>query len=237
MRQLCHIAINGDKEKTLYLILNFYTLFAFSPLLSTYYLNSKQFMLDYIQGEIMELTPASVVLDVGGLGYIAHISLNTYSALTGLKDARLYVYEVIREDAHQLFGFKEKRERDLFLLLISVSGVGANTARMLLSSLAVYELEGIIASGNASALKTVKGIGSKTAERIIIDLKDKVKVGEVQNIQAPVALISEVAQEAISALVMLGFNQPASQKVVLKITKENPGLTVEQLIKNALKML
>jgi Holliday junction DNA helicase RuvA len=194
-------------------------------------------MLEYIQGEIIELTPASVVIEAGGLGYMVYISLNTYSALTGLNGTKLYVYEAIREDAHLLFGFKEKRERDLFLLLISVSGVGANTARMVLSSLAVYELEGIIASGNASALKIVKGIGNKTAERIIIDLKDKVKVREAQNVQALSVSVSEVAQEAISALVMLGFNQPASQKIVHKITKENPGLTVEQLIKNALKML
>jgi Holliday junction DNA helicase RuvA len=194
-------------------------------------------MLDYIQGKIIELTPASAILEAGGLGYIAHISLNTYSALTGQKEARLYVYEAIREDAHLLFGFKEKRERNLFLLLISVSGVGANTARMVLSSLAVYELEGIIASGNASALKTVKGIGSKTAERIIIDLKDKVKTGETQDAQSAAVPLSETAQEAVSALVMLGFNQPASQKTVHKILRENPALTVEQLIKNALKML
>jgi Holliday junction DNA helicase RuvA len=183
------------------------------------------------------LTPASVVIDVGGIGYIAHISLNTYSSLTGLKETTLYVYEAIREDAHQLFGFSDKKERELFLLLISVSGVGANTARMVLSSLAFYELEGIIASGNASALKTVKGIGSKTAERIIIDLKDKVKVGSGLPVQTLSAPVSETATEAIAALVMLGFNQPASQKVVAKITKENSGLTVEQLIKNALKML
>jgi Holliday junction DNA helicase RuvA len=194
-------------------------------------------MLDYIKGEIVELTPASVVIEAGGLGYIAHLSLNTYSALTGLKETKLYVYEAIREDAHQLFGFSDKRERDLFLLLISVSGVGANTARMVLSSIAFYELEGIIASGNSSTLKTVKGIGNKTAERIILDLKDKVKVGGAANSQASFAPLSEVANEAIAALVMLGFNQPASQKVVNKITKENPGLTVEQLIKNALKML
>ena len=195
-------------------------------------------MLDYIKGEIRELTPASVIIETGGLGYIAHISLNTYSALSGLKDCRLYVYEAIREDAHQLFGFIDKRERELFLLLISVSGVGANTARMVLSSLAVYELEGIISTGNASALKTVKGIGSKTAERIIIDLKDKVKPGEhpVEN-AASVTAYSAIAQEAISALVMLGFNQPASQKVVNKIVKDNPALTVEQVIKHSLKML
>ncbi|MDR0864598.1 MAG: Holliday junction branch migration protein RuvA [Candidatus Symbiothrix sp.] len=195
-------------------------------------------MLDYIKGEISELTPASVVVEVGGLGYLAHISLNTYSALNGLKECKLYVYEAIREDAHLLFGFIDKRERDLFLLLISVSGVGANTARMVLSSIATYELEGIISTGNASALKTVKGIGSKTAERIIIDLKDKVKQGGGPA-ESPAAFTAypEVAKEAVSALVMLGFNQPASQKVVGKIVKDNPSLSVEQIIKNALKML
>jgi Holliday junction DNA helicase RuvA len=133
----------------------------------------------------------------------------------------------------------EKRERELFLLLISVSGVGANTARMVLSSLAIYELEGIISTGNSSALKTVKGIGGKTAERIILDLKDKVKpTGTGSDGTSAIAVAnSETAQEAISALVMLGFNQPASQKTVSKIVKDHPSLTVEQVIKNALKML
>ena len=196
-------------------------------------------MLDYIKGEIVELTPAAVIVEAGQLGYIAHISLNTYSALNGLKQCKLYVYEAIREDAHQLFGFMEKRERDLFLLLISVSGVGANTARMVLSSLATYELEGIISSGNVSALKTVKGIGNKTAERIILDLKDKVKPSgiPIDKTSAQTFSNSEVAKEAVSALVMLGFNQPASQKIVGKIVDGDPSLSVEQIIKNALKML
>jgi Holliday junction DNA helicase RuvA len=195
-------------------------------------------MLDYIKGEIVELTPASVVIETGGLGYIAHISLNTYSALNGLKSCKLYIYESIREDAHQLFGFMEKRERELFLHLISVSGVGANTARMVLSSIATYELEGIIASGNAIALKTVKGIGSKTAERIIIDLKDKIKVSGSPVSSLPQSGASgEAAKEAVSALTMLGFNLLASQKVVAKIEKEHPAFTVEEIIKNALKML
>jgi Holliday junction DNA helicase RuvA len=193
-------------------------------------------MLDYIKGEIAELTPTSVVIEIGGAGYIAHISLNTYSALSSLKSCKLFVYEAIREDAHQLFGFSEKRERELFLHLISVSGVGANTARMVLSSIAVYELEGIIASGNANALKTVKGIGSKTAERIIIDLKDKVKVGETTS-SAQTVILGEAAKEAVSALAMLGFNQLASQKVVNKIYADKPTLSVEEIIKNALKML
>jgi Holliday junction DNA helicase RuvA len=194
-------------------------------------------MLDYIKGEIIELTPASVVIEAGNIGYIAHISLNTYSALNGSRETKLYVYEAIREDAHQLFGFAEKRERELFLLLISVSGVGANTARMILSSLAIYELESTISSGNSSLLKTVKGIGGKTAERIIIDLKDKVKPEKGQSSTSLSAMFSETATEAVSALTMLGFNQPASQKVVGKIVKDNPNLTVEQIIKNALKML
>ena len=195
-------------------------------------------MLDYIKGEIIELTPASVVIETGGLGYIAHISLNTYSALNGLKTCTLYVYESIREDAHQLFGFIEKREREMFLHLISVSGVGANTARMVLSSIAVYELEGIIASGNANALKTVKGIGSKTAERIILDLKDKIKLsGNPVSMQTPASASGKAAKEAISALTMLGFNLLASQKVVAKIEKEYPAYTVEEIIKYALKML
>ena len=195
-------------------------------------------MLDYIKGEIVELTPASVVIETGGLGYIANISLNTYSALNGLNSCKLYVYESIREDAHQLFGFVEKRERELFLHLISVSGIGANTARMVLSSIAVYELESIISSGNANALKTVKGIGSKTAERIIIDLKDKIKVSKDSAFEQTLSGASgEAAKEAVAALTMLGFNLLASQKVVAKIEKEHPAFTVEEIIKNALKVL
>ena len=195
-------------------------------------------MLDYIKGEIVELNPASVVLETGGLGYFLSISLNTYSALTTSKNVKLYVYEAIREDAHQLFGFIDKKERDLFLMLISVSGVGANTARMVLSSLSTYELSSIISTGNSNALKTVKGIGAKTAERIIIDLKDKVKFsGDAVVAGGESQLNSEAATEAVSALVMLGFNQAASQKVVGKINKENPQYTVEEIIKNALKML
>ncbi|MDH8702634.1 Holliday junction DNA helicase RuvA [Dysgonomonadaceae bacterium PH5-43] len=196
-------------------------------------------MLDYIKGEITELTPASVVVETAGMGFIAHISLNTYSSLNGRKDCKLYVYEAIREDAHQLFGFLEKRERDLFLLLISVSGIGANTARMILSAMTPPELEQVISSGNSSMLKTVKGIGGKTAERIIIDLKDKVKVqedGSSENFSVA-EINSELANEAISALTMLGFNMAASKKVVSKIIKTNPTYTVEQIIKSALKML
>jgi Holliday junction DNA helicase RuvA len=193
-------------------------------------------MLDYIKGEIVELTPASVVVETGGIGYFAHISLNTYSALNELKSCKLFVYEAIREDAHLLFGFAEKRERGMFMHLISVSGVGANTARMMLSSVAVYELEGIITSGNSNALKSIKGIGNKTAERIIIDLKDKVKISDGQILSLQTAE-SETAKEAVAALTMLGFNPAASQKVVTKICKDKPAAGVEEMIKLALKML
>ena len=195
-------------------------------------------MLDFIKGEIVELNPTSVVLEVAGLGYAIHISLNTYSVLSEKKDVKLYVYEAIREDAHLLFGFSEKRERDLFLLLISVSGVGANTARVILSSLSVSELEAVISSGNSNILKTVKGIGAKTAERIIIDLKDKIKFSDnIASGEKNILISNEAANEAVSALMMLGFNQVASQKVMSKIIKEKPLSTVEEMIKIALKML
>ena len=210
--------------------------FFFFPLLFLYSIYSG--MLDFIKGEIVELNPASVVLEVGGLGYAINISLNTYSALSEKKAAKLYVYEAIREDAHLLFGFTEQCERSLFLHLISVSGVGANTARMILSSLTVPELETVISSGNSNTLKTVKGIGTKTAERIIIDLKDKIKLsGDSIGGEKVTMPVNQAANEAISALMMLGFNQVASQKVVAKIVKDKSSATVEEMIKMALKML
>lgn len=195
-------------------------------------------MLEFIKGEVVELNPTSVVFEIGGIGYLAQISLYTYSALSEQKQAKVYIYEAIREDAYVLFGFIDKRERELFLLLISVSGVGANTARMILSSLSPAELEVVISSGNANALKTVKGIGSKTAERIIIDLKDKVKLSAGTSADVIPSAVSSVSnEEAVSALVMLGFNQTASQKVVNRVSKDNPGASIEQIIKMALKML
>ena len=192
-------------------------------------------MIDYIKGDIAELTPASVTLENHGIGYLLHISLNTYSALNGQKDAKLYVYEAIREDAHLLFGFFEKHERELFLLLISVSGIGAGTARMILSAMAPRELESVIASGNADILKTVKGIGLKTAQRVIVDLKDKIKLSEAVE---QISLINtQYAEESVAALVMLGFPQAASQKAVAKILKDKPDSTIEEILKIALKIL
>lgn len=193
-------------------------------------------MIDYIKGEIAELTPASVTVEAYGIGYFINISLNTYSALSGQKSAKLYIYEAIREDAYQLFGFSDRHERELFIHLISVSGVGASTARMILSSMNPKELAAVISAGNADLLKTVKGIGLKTAQRIIVELKDKVKTDDMAQGEMLMAL-NPSGEEAIAALVMLGFPQAASQKAVSRILKDAPDSKVEEIIKIALKML
>ena len=201
-------------------------------------------MIEYLRGELAELTPATAVIDCNGVGYMTSISLNTYSAIQGKKTCKLYVYEAIREDAYMLYGFADKQERELFLLLISVSGIGGNTARTILSALSPTELINIISTENANLLKTVKGIGLKTAQRIIVDLKDKMKTGAVAaaigtelSTVGVVAPSNEVMDEAVAALTMLGFAQAASQKVVLGILKETPDAPVEQVIKLALKRL
>ena len=194
-------------------------------------------MIEYIKGEIAELTPTSVVMECGNIGYFLHISLNTYTAISENKACKLFVYEVVREDAYTLFGFSKKHERDLFLQLISVSGVGASTARMILSSLTVTETESAIASENLNVLQAVKGIGAKTAQRIIVDLKDKIKLSSAGLSENALLQNNRVAEEAVAALVMLGFAQAPGRKAVGKILKDMPQLTVEQVIKNALKML
>ena len=175
-------------------------------------------MIEYVKGELDELSPAVAVVDCRGVGYALNISLNTYSAIQGKKECKLYVYEAIREDAYNLYGFADKQERELFLLLISVSGIGGNTARMILSALSPSELVNVISSGNANLLKTVKGIGLKSAQRII-------------------PANAEIQEEAVAALTMLGFAQAASQKVVASIMQEDPAAPVEQVIKLALKRL
>lgn len=196
-------------------------------------------MIDYIKGEITELTPAYVVLETSGIGYFVHITLPTFSFLGEHTSSKLYVYESIREDAHVLYGFRLQSERQLFLLLISVSGIGANTARMIMSSYSAQEIQEMIASGNVSALNAIKGIGTKTAQRIIVDLKDKIVkgVGGAEFANFVPNAQSEQKEEAISALVMLGFAAAASQKTVERILKDEPLLKVEQLIKLALKMM
>ena len=196
-------------------------------------------MIEYIKGEIEELSPAQLIIECNGIGYELNISLTTYSAFNGCKEGKIYVYEVIREDAHLLFGFATREERELFLLLTSVSGVGPNTARMILSSLPPSELINIIASGDDVSLTSVKGIGSKTAQRIVVDLKNKVRTTE--NISERKKSIpggrTEIAEGAVAALIMLGFQKGTSQKAVDSILKRSPSLSVEQVIKDALKML
>lgn len=194
-------------------------------------------MIEYVRGEVTELTPAFAVVECGGVGYGLNISLTTYGALAVGKSVRLYVHEAVREDAYTLYGFIDRRERELFLALISVSGVGPGTARMILSSLSPAELEQVITGGNAGALKSIKGIGAKTAERIIIDLRDKIKGGGDTLLINSTPRQQEIQDEAVAALVMLGFPQTASQKAVQKLLKDTPTLSVEALIKTALKML
>ena len=183
-------------------------------------------MYDYISGKISELNPAFVVVDNNGIGFMINISLNCYNEIA----------KAIREDAHVLYGFAAKRERELFLLLITVSGVGPNTARMILSSLSPQDLEQCIAQGNVGLLKSVKGIGAKTAQRILVDLKDKIKVASDTLLDSD-GSSTAVYDEALAALVMLGFTQQMSQKALKKLLKEEPGITVEEAIKKALKMM
>jgi len=199
-------------------------------------------MIEYIRGELAELTPALATVEAAGVGFGLNISLNTYTAIQGKKEVKLYVYEAIREDAHVLFGFSSRKERKLFELLITVSGVGPGTARMVLSSLSPSELCNSISTGNERLIKSVKGIGLKTAQRIIVDLRDKiVALGITEEIpvggsvSAPVN--SQVRDEAVSALTMLGFSPAPSQKVVVAILQEQPELPVEQVVKLALKRI
>lgn len=193
-------------------------------------------MINYIKGTITEINPASVTIETAGVGYLIQISVNTYSRLDGKTEFKMLVHEVIREDSHQLFGFADSIERDIFRLLISVSGIGANTARMMLSSLVPAEIEKAIIDSNVHLLQSIKGIGLKTAQRIIVDLRDKVgkqsAAGEIFTIED-----NTRRDEALSALVMLGFARSAVVKVLEKIIREEKNLTVEDLIKRALKNL
>lgn len=193
-------------------------------------------MIDYIKGTITGLSPAHVTVETSGVGFFINISLNTFSKLENKKECRILIHEAIREDAFQLFGFADEEERNIFRMLNSVSGIGANTARMMLSSLVPAEIERAIIESDINLLKSVKGIGLKTAQRIVVDLRDK--VGK----QASVAEIfasedNTKREEALSALVMLGFARNAVIKVLDKLLREDKNLTVEELIKKALKNL
>lgn len=193
-------------------------------------------MIEYVRGPIAELTPAYAVIECGGVGYMVNITLTAYTELQAKSEARLFVHEAIREDAWTLFGFVEERERQMFRSLIGVSGVGANTARMILSSIPAHELEQVIVGADVRRLKGVKGIGAKTAERIIVDLRDKIKPsGDV--FITPGTAQSDVYDEALAALVMLGFPKPVTQKVLDKVFAAEPGIKVEDAIKRALGMM
>lgn len=203
-------------------------------------------MIDYIKGQLAELTPVQAVVEAYGVGYAMNISLNTYEAIQGKKDVKLYVHESLvtggRDDSYTFFGFALKQERDLYRLLITVSGVGANTARMILSSASPAELANAISTGNERLLKGVKGIGLKTAQRIIVDLKDKIlSLGIAQEVSAGTVTGStipvDVRDEAVAALTMLGFSPAPTAKVVTAILTDDTSLTVEQVVKLALKQI
>lgn len=209
-------------------------------------------MIEYIKGELTEINPTEAVVEVNGVGYLLNISLNTYSAIQGKKEVKLYVDESLvtggRDDSYTLYGFYNKQEREIYRMLITVSGVGSNTARMILSATSATELVNIIASGNEKALKGVKGIGLKTAQRIIVDLRDKMTQSGLITDSFDAANIGEAGkqdnninsqtkEEAVGALTMLGFSPAPSSKVVTEILRGNPDMPVEQVIKQALKMI
>ena len=203
-------------------------------------------MIDYIKGELAELTPAQAIVEAYGVGYALNISLNTYEAIQGKQNVKLFVHEALvtggRDDSYTFFGFASKQERDLYRLLITVSGVGANTARMILSSASPSELCNAISTSNERVLKSVKGIGLKTAQRIIVDLKDKIlSLGVAQEVSAGTAADStipvDVRDEAVAALTMLGFSPAPTAKVVTAILTDDATLPVEQVVKLALKQI
>lgn len=201
-------------------------------------------MIEYIRGIVDELTPTQAIIETkSGVGYALSISLNTYTAIQNKNEVRLFVYEVIREDAYLLFGFATRIERELFELLIGISGVGGQTARMLLSAFTPADLANIVQSEDVRSLKSVKGIGPKAAQRIIVELKDKMVnfmgTGNAANAAdgTNVQVASPVVDEAVQALAVLGFSPAPTQKVVMQIVKDDPSIPVEVIIKKALKML
>ena len=197
-------------------------------------------MYEYITGTLAEAAPAYAIVETGGIGYFINISLQNYSEIEGRTEVKLFLHHIVREDAQILYGFATKIERDLFRMLIGVSGVGGNTARMIQSTYSPSELQNIIATGNATLLKNVKGLGIKTAQKIIVDLSGKVlDLTESASIASAVAggTTNEAFDEALSALIMLGFQKGASDKVLRKLLKDNQSATVEDLVRLALKQL
>lgn len=195
-------------------------------------------MYDYIKGQLDRLTPAAAVVEAGGVGYYINISLQTFSSIESATEVKLYTHFIVREDVQVLYGFYTLEEREVFRALIGVSGVGGNTARMILSTFSSDEVRSIIATGQADVLKSVKGLGIKTAQKIIVELRDKLGVSTAGELPLPArAAASETYSEALSALVMLGFTKPASEKVLRALLKEHPEVHVEELIRMALKRL
>ena len=193
-------------------------------------------MISHIQGKLVEKTPTEVVIECHGVGYEIHISLNTYSQIPDSENVKLYTYLQVKEDSHSLFGFADKKERELFKLLISVSGIGASTARTMLSSLNPEQIIQAIASNDVATVQSIKGIGLKTAQRVILDLKDKVlKIYAIEEISG--ISYNTNKEEALSALEVLGYIRKNAEKVVEKIIINSPTATVEELIKQALKVL
>ncbi len=192
-------------------------------------------MIDHLNGKLVEVSPTQAVIECNGVGYAVSISLQTYSAIAQNAHIKLYTLPIYKEDAQTLFGFYQKAERALFSLLISVSGVGGNTARVILSSLSIEEVQQAIAGEHVQLLKSVKGIGAKTAERIIVDLKDK--VGALNAVETVVAGPSSNASEAVAALEVLGYASRQTEKIILGLQREKADMPVEDLIKAALKKL
>lgn len=194
-------------------------------------------MIAHIDGKLVLKTPTYVVIDCGGVGYSINISLNTYEKISGAERLKLLTHQVIKEDSHTLYGFYEDDERQLFIQLISVSGVGPNTARLMLSSLKPFDIKQAITTGNWALIKTVKGIGEKTAQKVVIDLKNKVKSDEGSEGLSLISTKNVSVEEALAALVMLGFSKNEAEKGLQKIRQQNPQYTVEELVKNTLKIL
>ena len=193
-------------------------------------------MFEYINGKITEITPTYIIVETGNIGYFVNISLQTHSKINGKDQYKIYIHQIIREDTNALFGFADKSEREIFKLLISVSGIGANTARVMLSSLSAVEVKKAIRTDDVATFQSIKGIGAKTAQRVIIDLKDKINKAEIED-ETGTVFSSTIPEEALSALSMLGFPKSKAEKTVRKIYASNSDINVEELVKHALKIL
>lgn len=193
-------------------------------------------MFEYINGKITEITPTYIIVETGNIGYFVNISLQTHSKINGKDQFKVYIHQIIREDTNAMFGFADKSEREIFRLLISVSGIGANTARVMLSSLSANEVKKAIRSDDVATFQSIKGIGAKTAQRVIIDLKDKINKAEIDD-DTGMTFKNSITEEALSALSMLGFPKAKAVKAVKKIYSSNSNISVEELVKNALKIL